>query len=285
VREALLVDAYRDHFGDEVVSSPTAQRRIAQIFIAAPTGAVVPQERARHVLIDPLPEDAADGTEATDEQWAAALVEAQEVHDLLAADDADWFAVAEDHSADTGSGARGGDLGWYDPAASPYVEEFAAALAELEVGELSDPVRSEFGYHVIQKTGERLSPQAQAADLVEELRADPDSFAEVATRVSEDYATAEEGGELGWVAPYQLDEALEEVAFGLTEVGEISEPHDAASQGITIYQLLELSDSREIEEDRLEEIRTSGFDRWLEQDVREPVETWIDPQYASSAPA
>jgi parvulin-like peptidyl-prolyl isomerase len=285
VREALLVDAYRDYFGDEVVSSPTAQRRIAQIFIAAPTGAVVPQERARHVLINPLPEDAAEGTEATDEQWAAALAEAQEVHDLLAADDADWFAIAEEHSADTGSGARGGDLGWYDPAASPYVEEFTAALAELEVGELSDPVRSEFGYHVIQKTGERLSPQAEAADLVEELRADPDSFAEVATRVSEDYATAEEGGELGWVAPYQLDEALEEVAFGLTEVGEISEPHDAASQGITIYQLLELSDSREIEEDRLEEIRTSGFDRWLEQNVREPVETWIDPQYASSAPA
>jgi parvulin-like peptidyl-prolyl isomerase len=285
VREALLVDAYRDYFGDEVVSSPTAQRRIAQIFIAAPTGAVVPQERARHVLIDPLPDDAEEGTEATDEQWAAALAEAQEVHDLLAADDADWFAVAEEHSADTGSGARGGDLGWYDPAASPYVEEFAAALAELEVGELSDPVRSEFGYHVIQKTGERLSPQAEAADMVEELRADPDSFAEVASRVSEDYATAEEGGELGWVAPYQLDEALEEVAFGLTEVGEISEPHDAASQGITIYQLLEMSDSRQIEEDRLEEIRTSGFDRWLEQDVREPVETWIDPQYASSAPA
>ena len=285
VRDALLLDAFRDHFTDEVVSSPTAQRRVAQIFIAAPTGAVVPQERARHVLINPLPEDAAEGAEATDEQWAAALAEAEEVHALLAADDPDWFAIAEEYSDDPGSGAQGGDLGWSDPAASPYVEEFGAALAELEVGELSDLVRTDFGYHIIEKTGERLSPQAEAADLVEELRADPDSFAEVAGRVSEDPTTAREGGELGWVAPYQLDEALAEVVFGLDEVDEISEPYDAGSAGITIYKLLELSESREIEEERLEQIRTSGFDRWLEQEVRAPVETWVDPQFASSTAA
>ena len=103
--------------------------------------------------------------------------------------------------------------------------------------------------------------------------------------MSEDAETAAEGGELGWVAPYQLDEPLEEVVFALDEVGEISEPYDGGSEGITIYQLLELSDSREIEEDRLDEIRTSGFDRWLEQEVRAPVETWVDPQYASSAAA
>ena len=78
---------------------------------------------------------------------------------------------------------------------------------------------------------------------------------------------------------------LEEVVFALDEVGEISEPHDAGAEGITIYQLLELSESREIEEDRLEEIRTSGFDRWLEQEVRAPVETWVDPQFASSTAA
>ena len=55
VRDELLVDAYREHFGDEVVTSPTAQRRVAQILIAPVTGAAVPQERARHVLIKPDP--------------------------------------------------------------------------------------------------------------------------------------------------------------------------------------------------------------------------------------
>jgi len=283
VRGELLLEAYRTHFGEEVVVSPAAQRRVGQIFIAALTEAVVPQERARHVLINPLPEDAAADAVATDEQWAAALEEAEAVREQLAADDADWFAIAEEHSDDTGSGAQGGDLGWYDPATSQFVEEFTTALEGLEVGELSGPVRSEFGYHVIEKTGERTSPQAQAVEVVTQLREDPDSFAEVATVASEDYETAREGGELGWVAPYQLEEALEEVVFGLDEVGEISEPHDAGTAGITIYQLLEESDSREIEDERLDQIRSNGFDRWLEQEVRAPVETWIDPQFASSA--
>lgn len=284
VRSALLVDAFRTHFEDEVVVSPTAQRRVAQIFIAAPSAAVLPQERARHVLIQPLP-DADDQSAATDEEWAAALAEAEEVRDELSAEDADWFAIAEERSADTGSGSRGGDLGWYDPAATGFVPEFSDALAELEVGELSEPVRTDFGWHVIEKTAERTSPQAEAEELVEQLREDPDTFAEVATRLSEDHDTAREGGELGWVAPYQLDEALEEVVFGLDEVGEISEPHDGGSAGITIYQLLETSESREIEEDRLDEIRSSGFDRWLEQEVRGPVETWTDPQFATSTDA
>ena len=226
--------------------------------------------------------DAQDQSTATDEQWEAARLEADEVRALLEAEDADWFAIAEEHSDDPGSGARGGDLGWYDPANTGFVDEFSEALADLEVGELSEPVRSEFGWHVIQKTAERLSPQAQAEELVDQLRDDPDSFAEVATMISEDPETAREGGELGWVARYQLSPDLEEVVFGLSDVGEISDAHDAGSAGITIYKLLEVSEEREIEEERLDEIRSSGFDRWLEQEVREPIQPWIDPQFATS---
>ena len=178
-REFAVAEAYREHFETEVVVTPAEQRRVAQIVIAPVTGTPVPQERARHVLVQPDPE-LEDQAEATDEQWAAALAEANEVAELVAAPDADWDAIAEEHSDDPGSAARGGDLGWYDPAEPPFVEEFTAALADLEVGEISEPVRTEFGYHVIQKTGERESPQAQAADIVERLEADPDAFAEIA---------------------------------------------------------------------------------------------------------
>ena len=281
VRGELLVDEYRAYFEDEVVTSPAAQQRVAQIFIAGVSGSVVPQERARHVLITPDPE-LDDQTQATDEQWEAALEEARTVQELVEADDADWFAIAEEHSDDTGSATRGGDLGWYDPANPQFVTAFASTLASLDVGAISDPVRTEFGYHVIQKTGERDSPQQQAADLVEELRADPDSFAATAEQASEDYETAQEGGELGWVAPYQLDRLLEDAVFDLTEVDEISEPVDAGADGITIYKLLESSESREIEDERLDQIRSGGFERWLDEEVRAPVESWLDPQYASS---
>ena len=281
VRDELLVDQYREYFEDEVVTSPAPQQRVAQIFIAPLSGAVIPQERARHVLIQPDPELESQA-EATEEQWEAALAEAEEVAELVRAEDADWFAIAEEHSDDTGSASRGGDLGWYDPANMQFVTEFAATLASLEVGDISDPIRTEFGYHVIEKTGERESPQAQAADLVEQLRDDPDSFGGVATDMSEDHATAQEDGELGWVAPYQLEAALEEAVFALSEEGEISDPIDTGTDGITIYQLLESSESREIEDERLEEIRGSGFERWLSDDVRSPVESWLDPQFSST---
>src|SRR5919106_476654 len=203
VRSDILPEAYREHFETEVVVSPAPQRRVAQIFIAPVTGTPGPQVRARHVLVAPDPE-LDDQTQATDEQWASAEVEANEVHELVSAADADWDAIAEEHSDDPGSGARGGDLGWSDPATSPYVPEFAAALDGLEVGELSDPVRTDFGWHVIQKTGERESARAQADEIAAQLTDDPDAFAELAMQHSEDTATAADGGELGWVARYQL---------------------------------------------------------------------------------
>ncbi|HUF07116.1 MAG TPA: peptidylprolyl isomerase [Candidatus Binatia bacterium] len=280
VRDELLVDEFRAYFSEEVVTSPAPQQRVAQIVIAPVQGTVVPQDRGRHVLIAPDTE-LNDQAEATDEQWEAALEEARDVQALVEADDADWFAIAEERSDDPGSAGRGGDLGWYDPANVQFVAEFAAALTALEVGEVSDPVRTQFGYHVIQKAGERESPQAQADELVQELRADPDAFAEVATRVSEDHATASEGGELGWVAPYQLDAMHEEVIFAMSEEGEISEPVDTGTEGIVIYRLLESAESREIEDERLEQTRRSGFERWMADDVRAPVETWVDPQFAS----
>lgn len=284
VRGELLVDAFREHFADEVATSPGPQRRVAQIVIAPAEGEAVPQERARHVLIQPLP-DAEDQAQATDEEWEAALEEAEEVRDQLTEPGADWFTIAEEHSDDSGSAVRGGDLGWYDPSASPFVEAFADALEELEVGEVSEPVRTDFGWHVIEKTAERESPRAQAAELVETLRADPDAFSETAARISEDHVTAREGGELGWVAPYQLDRTLEEAVFALDEEGEIGEPVESATEGIVIYRLLETSESREIEDERLEQIRDAGFERWLAEEVRAPVETWVDPQFASSTPA
>jgi parvulin-like peptidyl-prolyl isomerase len=281
VRDDLLHQAFQDHFLAEVVGEEPEQRRVARIVINPTAAEAVPQERARHILVQPDP-DAQDQSEASDEEWEAAREEADEVRELVAAEDADWFEIASERSDDLGSGARGGDLGWYDPEESPFVDEFADALAELEIGEISEPVRSDFGWHIIQKTGQRESPDAFAAELVAQLRDDPDAFAEIARRLSEDHATAREDGEVGWVARYELDVMAEQAIFGLETVGEVSEPREDASGRISIYQLLEESDGREIEPDRLAAFRASGFERWLSNEVRAPVETWIDPQFATT---
>lgn len=59
--------------------------------------------------------------------------------------------LAEEHSTDPGSAKRGGDLGTFRP--GQFVPEFERAADELEPGEISEPVRSEFGWHVIRVLG------------------------------------------------------------------------------------------------------------------------------------
>lgn len=60
----------------------------------------------------------------------------------------DFAKVAAEVSTDTGTKDKGGDLGWF--AKGVMVPEFEAAAFSLKVGELSQPVKSQYGYHIIQ---------------------------------------------------------------------------------------------------------------------------------------
>ena len=69
----------------------------------------------------------------------------------------DFAALAKEKSIDP-SGQRGGELGWFRPSA--MVPEFAAAVAQMNVGDTSDkPVQSQYGWHVIQLEEKRESKQ------------------------------------------------------------------------------------------------------------------------------
>lgn len=74
----------------------------------------------------------------------------EDAQDILAALNAsESFAeLAKANSTDTGSGARGGELDWSP--VTQYVKEFAAAAKEAEIGAFVGPVKTEFGYHIIQ---------------------------------------------------------------------------------------------------------------------------------------
>ncbi len=65
----------------------------------------------------------------------------------------DFAALARAHSEDTGSTASGGDLGWVNP--GMMVPEFEKAMNALKPNQLSQPVRSSFGLHLIQVLGRR----------------------------------------------------------------------------------------------------------------------------------
>ena len=63
----------------------------------------------------------------------------------------DFGKLARDFSTDTGSGAKGGDLGWFGKGA--MVAEFEKAAFSMKIGEISEPIQSQFGYHIIQVLG------------------------------------------------------------------------------------------------------------------------------------
>lgn len=73
---------------------------------------------------------------------------------------ADFAMLAQEKSTDSASGAAGGELGCQSP--DSWVPEFSAAMLAAEVGEVTEPVESQFGFHLILVTGSEPNGEAAA---------------------------------------------------------------------------------------------------------------------------
>jgi peptidyl-prolyl cis-trans isomerase D len=120
------------------------------------------KRRARHILITigGAKDAAAD---------AAARVQAQLVLKEARAG-GDFSALAKKYSQDPGSARQGGDLGWALRGA--YVQAFADKLFSMKVGEISEPVKTQFGYHIIRLDEVQAEHARTLADARAQIEAD-----------------------------------------------------------------------------------------------------------------
>jgi len=121
LRQLVLVNLYRNELFE---------------FLTADSQTEEEQVWARHILVE-------------DEETAQSLL------DQLNSG-ADFGDLAVENSIDTSNAAIGGDLNWFS--FGEMVEPFAIAAFELEIGQISDLVQSEFGWHIVQVLGREVRP-------------------------------------------------------------------------------------------------------------------------------
>lgn len=235
-----------------------------------------------HILIA-VPEGAAP------EQVQAARATAQQVLDQLRAG-ADFRQLAITHSAGQ-QALQGGDLGWRKGGQLPTL--FADSVVRLAPGEVSEPLRSSSGFHIIKLLGKRgeerqyitqtlarhilvrstaLVSDFEARNKLSRLRErvlQGEDFAELARANSEDPGSGAKGGDLGWANPGTFVGPFEQ-AMDKLKPGEISEPF-RSQFGWHIVQVVERR-----QRDGTEELkRARAFEAIRQRKIEEETQDWL----------
>lgn len=157
----------------------------------------------------------------------------------------DFNALALEYSDDPSAKVNKGDLGYFT--SLQMVQQFEEAAYMLPVGSVSDPVVSDFGYHIIQVNDRQPNPgevqvshilvrfdsenisqeenaRRRISDIYAEIQKENTRWEEIVKFYSEDPATKESGGILPWFGIGTMISEFEMAALSLTEVGEISPP-------------------------------------------------------------
>lgn len=149
-------------------------------------------------------------------------------------------ALAKQYSDDQYSNNKGGNLGYFTALQLPYPLE--SAMYETKKGEFSDIVSTKYGYHIVRVDDVRPAlGRIKVAHILLRTKKDPtgaktkiDSlyevlkggakFEELASKHSQDNATKNRGGQLGWVGINKYAQDFEEAIFSLEQDGNISKP-------------------------------------------------------------
>lgn len=157
----------------------------------------------------------------------------------------DFGALATNYSDDPSAKINKGDLGYFT--GLQMVQQFEEAAYTLPVGSISDPILTDFGYHIIQVSGRQANPgevqvshilvrfdsenpsqeenaRRKISDIYAEIQKENTIWEEIVQTYSEDLATKSGGGMLPWFGVGTMIPEFEMAGFSLTEVGEVSPP-------------------------------------------------------------
>jgi peptidyl-prolyl cis-trans isomerase SurA len=104
---------------------------------------LIEQHFARHILVKP--------NQIRDE---AATIQLLKDLRQSVQEGADFATLSKEHSEDPGSALKGGELGWSMP--GMFVPEFEETMSSIALNEVSEPFRSQFGWHILQVTDRRM---------------------------------------------------------------------------------------------------------------------------------
>ena len=226
-----------------IIVQMVQQKKVSNIQISRPE-----VERFYESVKDSLPEKKAQvklrhillSVKAGGQNREAASQRVREIQERLR-DGEDFERLAKDYSQDPGTASRGGALGFIER--GTLFESFENVAFQLEPGEVSGPVETPVGLHLIRVDEKRnaeidvrhilirmeITPQDES-DVVKQLMdirqsvLNGETFADLAKQYSEDTSTSSEGGDLGWSALEDLQINAFKSAVDTLEAGEITLP-------------------------------------------------------------
>lgn len=268
-RAVVRGDVIRTKLEDKLVadaSKPAPQRDTAQIYLSQGT-VDLPDDavKVRHILFSPKDDPAAASNgeiPEDDPSWGQAKLDADAAYARLKADPSQFDALARevsDEESARGPDGSGGVLEQYVSADSSYVESFSKPILDAKPtdGQLLPPIKTEFGYHVI----EVISHAPDLAAIKTKIDAGQADFADVARDISEG-PEASRGGDLGWIARGQLEKSMTDAIFG-APIGKTSTIVTVKDDGQYLF-LVKGEEERTPEGRQLEEIRSRLFADWYQ---------------------
>jgi parvulin-like peptidyl-prolyl isomerase len=267
-RAVLQGDVIHDKLQSKIVADVTGsgpQRKVQEIYIhEAEADLPADSIKVRHILYAPKgdPENAST-VPASDPSWVAAQSQALATFARLKEDPNLFDAIARKESQEAqaqGPSGSGGKLPYFD-SSSQVDPEFLKAITApgLKDGDILQPVKSAFGWHVIQ-----VMYHPTDAEHMKELKTEADGGKDFAilARDNSEAPSAGLGGDLGFVAKGQLVDQLTDAIFA-TPIGKTSDPVTVAGDGTYLFKVLS-EETRTPEGRQLDELTSTAFSRWYD---------------------